>query len=488
MTQKYRYNLKMIKEYLTFCYKIHSKKHFFKALSQSLSSNPNSLELWLLGVYFEFEILHNPFKARRIFLKALKINGRNFEFWKEYFIFEIRFMKLLNERRKISLKEKPQNPETQIIEVEIEPKKTKNHFAEDFISFQEIDKEGINEESYEKGFNENKEIEIIKLVYETCKEKFLTKKVCLSFLKEILKEDSSFIKEEIMNDALNEMKVDGEFAYEVYQTIGSLDLNIIKELKKDNFTEYLKFLSIFLKKEKTVQKSEIFDMVCTDFQKDLKIIYESNAEEFKNLIVGMKNILQEVPLLYKRVNKFIEENLPKEIILLESYFELLSLEIKKSTEKINFLMKFLRAKIGSFKKDKKAMVLTFLVSYMKEMETKEKIFLEFIFSIAIDNFLLFPKDLASILKEFLMNITVVERNDFYHRIIKYKRACPLEVWLQYLEEMKQNLNYKEKRDIFRRLESWFPNDLTIKIQQKKFEEDEGNYVEAQRISFEINQK
>ena len=35
--------------------------------------NPYELDLWLMAAYYEFDVLKNPFNARKIFYKALKV-------------------------------------------------------------------------------------------------------------------------------------------------------------------------------------------------------------------------------------------------------------------------------------------------------------------------------------------------------------------------------------------------------------------------------
>jgi hypothetical protein len=39
--------------------------------------NPYELDLWLLAAYYEFDVLKNPFNARKIFYKALKVLKNN---------------------------------------------------------------------------------------------------------------------------------------------------------------------------------------------------------------------------------------------------------------------------------------------------------------------------------------------------------------------------------------------------------------------------
>ena len=47
---------------------------FFKAVTNALRFNPNHVEFWVAAAFFEFEVCRNPFKARKIFYKALVKN------------------------------------------------------------------------------------------------------------------------------------------------------------------------------------------------------------------------------------------------------------------------------------------------------------------------------------------------------------------------------------------------------------------------------
>ena len=43
LTNKYRYDIDILKEYLYFCYKIKSSKNYFKAITRALELNPACL-------------------------------------------------------------------------------------------------------------------------------------------------------------------------------------------------------------------------------------------------------------------------------------------------------------------------------------------------------------------------------------------------------------------------------------------------------------
>lgn len=73
---KFKYDLDLWKQYLQFCIVSEAKKQFYKALSWALRFLPYSEELWLIGVYYEVEVGHNLWKARKIFIKSLKMNSK----------------------------------------------------------------------------------------------------------------------------------------------------------------------------------------------------------------------------------------------------------------------------------------------------------------------------------------------------------------------------------------------------------------------------
>lgn len=84
---------------MAYCFSIRSKKNFFKAVSNALKFNDKNLDLWLLAVYYEFEVNRSPFKARTIFHTALQVNGKDMDFWEAYFLFEIKFLDVIHKRR-----------------------------------------------------------------------------------------------------------------------------------------------------------------------------------------------------------------------------------------------------------------------------------------------------------------------------------------------------------------------------------------------------
>lgn len=97
---KFKYNIELWKQYIDFCIKTESKKQFYKALSTALRFLPFSEDLWLIGVQYEIEIGFNLWKARKIFIKALRMNSKSISLWTEMFKFEIKFLKTLSEREK----------------------------------------------------------------------------------------------------------------------------------------------------------------------------------------------------------------------------------------------------------------------------------------------------------------------------------------------------------------------------------------------------
>lgn len=92
ITYKFKYDIQLWKQYLCLCYYLRSKKQFFKAATNAVRFNPYSLDLWLAAVYYEMDVMSNPFKARKIFYKAIALNKSSQAFWVEYFQFEVKFL------------------------------------------------------------------------------------------------------------------------------------------------------------------------------------------------------------------------------------------------------------------------------------------------------------------------------------------------------------------------------------------------------------
>lgn len=59
------------------------------------------MQIWLVAIYFEFELNSNPFRARQLFMKALKLNTRSINLWIEYFQFECKFIKMVERREDV---------------------------------------------------------------------------------------------------------------------------------------------------------------------------------------------------------------------------------------------------------------------------------------------------------------------------------------------------------------------------------------------------
>ena len=88
------------KQYLDFCITSNAKKQFYKALSSALRFLPLQADLWRIGIQFEIEIGLNLWKARKLYIKALKMNPKKLELWMDMFKFEIYFLLQLSLRQK----------------------------------------------------------------------------------------------------------------------------------------------------------------------------------------------------------------------------------------------------------------------------------------------------------------------------------------------------------------------------------------------------
>lgn len=99
MCARFKYRVDLWIEYLKACIQLASRKNFYRVFSNAIRFNAKATKLWLIGIYYEFDINRNPFKGRNLFLKALKLNPTSSDLWSEYFRYECRFVKLVEERQ-----------------------------------------------------------------------------------------------------------------------------------------------------------------------------------------------------------------------------------------------------------------------------------------------------------------------------------------------------------------------------------------------------
>ncbi len=72
-----------------------------KEIGFCLANHPNTLDFWKIAAYNEYENNLNTFVARNLFQKCLRMNKDNLQAYLEYYIFEIKFVEKILERRKI---------------------------------------------------------------------------------------------------------------------------------------------------------------------------------------------------------------------------------------------------------------------------------------------------------------------------------------------------------------------------------------------------
>ena len=99
MCARFKYRVDLWLEYFKVCIQMASRKNFYRVFSNSIRFNSKAVKLWLVAIYYEFDIVRNPYKGRNLFLKALKLNSSSTELWSEYFRFECKFVKLIEERQ-----------------------------------------------------------------------------------------------------------------------------------------------------------------------------------------------------------------------------------------------------------------------------------------------------------------------------------------------------------------------------------------------------
>jgi U3 small nucleolar RNA-associated protein 6 len=70
-----------------------------REIGSCLVNNPYNLDFWRIAAYNELENNSNFLSARNIFQKCLRLNKKNYEAHLDYFIFELKFVQKIVERR-----------------------------------------------------------------------------------------------------------------------------------------------------------------------------------------------------------------------------------------------------------------------------------------------------------------------------------------------------------------------------------------------------
>jgi hypothetical protein len=76
-----------------------------KEIGVCIANNPKDLDFWRIAAYNEHENNLNTFVARNIFQKCIRMNKENINSYLDYFLFEIKFVEKILERKKILAKE-----------------------------------------------------------------------------------------------------------------------------------------------------------------------------------------------------------------------------------------------------------------------------------------------------------------------------------------------------------------------------------------------
>ena len=124
--KKFPYDFEIFKLALRFAVQTASNKNFYRIFSAGEKRFGHNLDYWLTAVYYELEILRNPFKARLLFFRGVALNPQNAAFWTEYFFTEVKIGEMLGLRKKIlegavaSKKVEEKNPEEDLLEMSLE--------------------------------------------------------------------------------------------------------------------------------------------------------------------------------------------------------------------------------------------------------------------------------------------------------------------------------------------------------------------------------
>ena len=161
MCNRYKKHQNLWMDYLRFCYHIKSKKYFAKALEGCLKTNMTDTLIWRLAAAFEDEVNNNPFQARKVFFRALRVNTSDQHLWKAYFSFELAFLSKLKKRAQIL------NQDSQI-----KDKKEEGVLDLDVIKFNNDDEQDLIDISSDHNA-------VLRAIYDSARQQVGSHQVCL---------------------------------------------------------------------------------------------------------------------------------------------------------------------------------------------------------------------------------------------------------------------------------------------------------------------
>lgn len=439
-----------------------------------------------------------------MFLKALKINGKNFEFWQAYYIFELRVFSLISQRQKLL----QGSSNSMVLEQEDQTKSIKDR---DFISLSENQQQNQEISSYNFANHDNeKSIQLIKIVYETCKEKYSRKNACFSCLK-ALKDENLFNNEilkeftgEILKELEEETKNDEYLAFKAYKENFGIDfISVFKKLQGGDSQAFRGFLKDLFKKQEEIP-DEILDVLGE--KESIQAILQGTSEELRELLVNglfKLKICPKLILLVKSLEKELESFIfqEKKGFFFDAYLEILNFNSDNedliTESSLKSMISLLKNRSFSQSLSKISLencmfsLIKLCKSFFRRQNTEkkesrkkyQKNLIEELFSLGKEAFLLSQRPFSLFMKDLLVLCAEIQEKELHktilQRLVSLKRGCPIEIWLIYLED--EQLSSKEKESIFRLLEDWWPENRDILEKHINYQEKSGQFIELQRL-------
>lgn len=100
MLKRHKGDWPLVEAYLKFCVQVRAANNFERVFLRSVRYFGSDIRFWLVGVYFQFDIVRNPTKARALMLQGLALNKTIPQFWAEYLELELRIQLLFFERKR----------------------------------------------------------------------------------------------------------------------------------------------------------------------------------------------------------------------------------------------------------------------------------------------------------------------------------------------------------------------------------------------------
>jgi hypothetical protein len=248
-----------------------------REIGNCLINHPHKLDFWRIAAYNEFENNFNTIAARNIFQKSLRLNKHNLEANLDYFVFELKFVEKIMQRRNLLLNNE---------------KKNKKVFIDDLNEEENKKAEVVKIDKAEENISDDilslKVPEIIwHKAHENLKGFYKTVEIDLAFLSKLFKYGKNLNYKRLKNVLLDNIKQNNPDSVD-------LECNIVRaKLEKYDTKEYLK---------KAISK---FTKLVPKYEKSNNLVLANLINTFLQK-AGNENLDEAQDYLFKNIHMHID--------------------------------------------------------------------------------------------------------------------------------------------------------------------------------------